>query len=185
MPGVHRARGGARGGSVKLQAQAVLRRDDRQAPLRLAGVLVAGSFYPGSPQDAWGPLHLEAGLVALAPLSPVDAASATEAADVALGEARGQWADGSAPRDTGLAWRPIRDVRARRDGRSVEDLIASMSVANDARMSATPSTVPYHSAAREIERLASVVYDTTSAEERRAEDDALEDGDRSARPHDA
>lgn len=164
---------------MRFQAQAVLRRDDRQAPLRLAGVLVAGSFYPGSPQDAWGPLHLEAGLVALAPLTPVVMASASEAAEVALHEARGQWTETSAP-STGawLAWRPIRDVRATLDGRSVEELITLMSAANAARMIATPSTPPYHSAARELERLASVVYDTTSSEERSAEHAVLEDGGR-------
>lgn len=38
---------------MKLQAQAVLRRIDTDAPLRLAGVLVAGSFYPGTAQTRW------------------------------------------------------------------------------------------------------------------------------------
>ena len=52
---------------MKLQAQAVLRRADLTAPLRLVGVLMAGSFHPLTAQDAWGPLHLEVGPVALAP----------------------------------------------------------------------------------------------------------------------
>lgn len=52
---------------MKLQAQAVLRRLDQQDRLHLAGVLVAGSFHPMTAQDAWGPLHLEVGLVARAP----------------------------------------------------------------------------------------------------------------------
>jgi hypothetical protein len=164
---------------VRFQAQAVLRRDDQRAPLRLAGVLVAGSFYPGSPQDAWGPLHLEAGLVALAPLTPVVMTSASRAAAVALDEARGQWTDGTAARHgASLTWRSIRDVRVPLEGRTVGELIALMSTANDARMLATPSTPPYHSAARELERLASVVYDTASSEERLAEDMALEDAGR-------
>lgn len=160
---------------MKFQAQAVLRRDDPRAPLRLAGVLLAGSFYPGALQDAWGPLHLEAGLVALAPLTPVTTDSAPEAAVVALHEARLQWADGNAPVDgVSLSWRPMRDVRQPLDGHTVGELIALMSTANDARLLAIPSTAPYHNAARELERLASVVYDTTSSEERVAEDAAVE-----------
>jgi hypothetical protein len=163
---------------VKFQAQAVLRRDDWQAPLRLAGVLVAGSFYPGAPQDAWGPLHLEAGLVALAPLTPVVITTAPEAAVLALAEAGRQWADGNSPVDgLLLTWRPMRDVRQPADGRSVGELIALMSKVNDARLVATPSTRPYHTAARELERLATVVYDTTSSEERDAEDAAHERDD--------
>ncbi|HUR16743.1 MAG TPA: hypothetical protein VMZ33_05625, partial [Candidatus Limnocylindrales bacterium] len=76
---------------MKLQTQAVLRRPDTAAPLQLAGVLVAGSFYPNRTQDAWGPLHLEIGLVALAPLSSVVADDGAAAAGQALVEAREQW----------------------------------------------------------------------------------------------
>ncbi len=73
---------------MKLQTQAVLRRSDFDAPLRLAGVLVAGSFFPDTPQDAWGPLHLEVGLIALAPLTAIIAADTAGAAKRALLEAR-------------------------------------------------------------------------------------------------
>lgn len=38
---------------MKLQAQAVLRRVDVAAPLRLVGVLMAGAFHPLTAQDAW------------------------------------------------------------------------------------------------------------------------------------
>jgi hypothetical protein len=159
---------------VKFQTQAVLRRDDSQAPLRLAGVLLAGSFYPRSIQDAWGPLHLEAGLVALAPLTPVVMGTAAEAAGMALVEACRLWAeDTSRVESTSLSWRSIRDVREPLDGQTVQELIALMSTANDARLTAVPSTPPYHTAARELERLAVVMYDTTSGEERAAEDAAL------------
>jgi hypothetical protein len=158
---------------VKFQAQAVLRRDDLRAPLRLAGVLLGGSFYPGSAQDAWGPLHLEAGLVALAPLTPVVSGAAPRAAAVALEEARLQWADGNAtPAGASLAWRPMRDVRKPGDGQSIAELIELMSTANDARLMETPSTPLYHDAARELERLATVIYDTASSEERVADDAA-------------
>jgi hypothetical protein len=171
---------------VRFQAQAVLRRDRPRSPLRLAGVLVDGAFYPGSPKDALGPLNLEVGLVALAPLTPVVTASASRAAEAALDEARGQWTDATAPPEgQALAWRPIRDVRPQLDGHSVGELIALMSTANDARMGAIPSTPPYHSAAREVERLASVVFDTTSSEERHAEDAARRDGGRITRRPDA
>ncbi|MCY7419158.1 MAG: hypothetical protein LH650_11805 [Chloroflexi bacterium] len=79
-----------------MQAQAVLLRSDVQAPLRLAGVLVAGSFYPLTIQEAWGPLHMEVGIVALAPLTPVVAGESTEAARLAMREATAVWADTSA-----------------------------------------------------------------------------------------
>lgn len=82
---------------MKFQAQAVLRRVDMMAPLRLVGVLLAGSFYPGSTQDVWGPLHLEVGLVALAPMEPVIGDMPDVAAGVAMAEARRQWSDDSLP----------------------------------------------------------------------------------------
>lgn len=156
---------------MKLQAQAVLRRADLAAPLRLVGVLMAGAFHPLTAQDAWGPLHLEVGLVALAPLTPVVAADASADATEAMMEARGHWRDPGSGRGARLSWVPIDQVRdvAEED---VHALIAQMSIANDERTSETPSTPPYHRAARELERLASLVYEATSAEERMAEDEA-------------
>ena len=157
---------------MKLQAQAVLRRVDLAAPLRLVGVLMAGAFHPLTAQDAWGPLHLELGLVALAPLTPVVTADVSAGAVEAMVEARGHWSDPGAGSGAGLSWVPIDQVRdvAEED---IHALIARMSIANDERISETPSTPPYHRAARELERLASLVYEVTSAEERAAEDEAL------------
>jgi hypothetical protein len=156
---------------VKLQAQAVLRRADLATPLRLVGVLMAGAFHPLTAQDAWGPLHLEVGLVALAPLTPVVAADPSAGAAEAMVEARGHWRDPGAGSGAQLSWVPIDQVRdvAEED---IHALIARMSIANDERLSETPSTPPYHRAARELERLASLVYEATSAEERMAEDEA-------------
>ncbi|MEP7379109.1 MAG: hypothetical protein ABI725_06040 [Chloroflexota bacterium] len=156
---------------MKLQAQAVLRRVDLAAPLRLVGVLMAGAFHPLTAQDAWGPLHLEVGLVALAPLTPVVTADARAGAAEAMVEARGHWSDPASDRGARLSWVPIDQVRdvAEED---IHALLAQMSIANDERTGATPSTPPYHRAARELERLASLVLETASAEERLAEDAA-------------
>ena len=156
---------------MKLQAQAVLRRVDLAAPLRLVGVLMAGAFHPLTAQDAWGPLHLEVGLVALAPLTPVVAADANAGAAEAMVEARGHWSDPASGRGARLSWVPIDQVRdvAEED---IHALIAQMSIANDERTSVTPSTPPYHRAARELERLASLVHEATSAEERVAAQEA-------------
>ena len=63
----------------------------------------------------------------------------------------------------------------------IHALISRMSVANDERTSETPSTPPYHRAARELGRLASLVYEATNAEERMAEDEAQR---RQHEPHD-
>ena len=162
---------------MKFQAQAVLRRSDPVTPLRLAGVLVAGSFYPATAQEAWGPLHLEGGLVALAPLSPLVEDGPERAAATALTEALRDWGDGHGPGGaTTLRWRPMDTVREPADGRTITQLIEGMTAANEARLDATPSTPPYHGAARDLERLAALVYDTSSSEERIAEDGALEDG---------
>ena len=156
---------------MKLQAQAVLRRADLAAPLRLVGVLMAGAFHPLTAQDAWGPLHLEVGLVALAPLTPVVAADASAGAVEAMVEARGHWSDPDSGSGAQLSWVPIDQARdvAEED---IHTLIARMSIANDERNSEIPSTPPYHRAARELERLASLVYEATSAEERMADDEA-------------
>ena len=141
---------GDNGRMMRFQAQAVLRRPDQQAPLRLVGVLVAGSFYPATAQDAWGPLHLEGGLVALAPLDPIDTEGPEQAAALALRQASRDWADGHSPDGIGpLRWRPMGEVRVPADGRTVAELIEKMTVANETRLGATPSTPPYHGAARE------------------------------------
>jgi len=156
---------------VKLQAQAVLRRADLAAPLRLVGVLMAGAFHPLTAQDAWGSLHLEVGLVALARLTPIVAANTSAGAAEAMLEARGHWSDSGSGRSARLSWVPIDQVRdvAEED---IHALIAQMSIANDERTRETPSTPPYHRAARELERLASLVHEATSGEERMADDEA-------------
>ena len=156
---------------MKLQAQAVLRRADLTGPLRLVGVLMSGSFHPLTAKDAWGPLHLEVGLVALAPLTPVVASDADEGAADAVLEARSQWSDPGSGEGTHLTWVPIDQMRdvAEED---IHALIARMSIANDERLRETPSTLPYHRAARELERLASLVHEATSAEDRMADDEA-------------
>ena len=86
-------------------------------------------------------------------------------------EARGHWRDPGSGRGARLSWVPIDQVRdvAEED---VHALIAQMSIANDERTSETLSTPPYHRAARELERLASLVHAVTSAKERMAEDEA-------------
>ena len=156
---------------MKLQAQAVLRRADLAAPLRLAGVLMAGAFHPLTAQDAWGPLHLEVGLVALAPLTPVVATDTSTGAAEAMVEARGHWSGPGGDNGARLSWVPIDQVRDVAEG-DIHALIARMSIANDERTNETPSTPPYHRAARELERLASQVCEATSAEERLAEEGA-------------
>ncbi len=165
---------------MKLQAQAVLRRIDIDAPLRLVGVLLAGSFYPLAPQDAWGPLHLEVGMVALAPLTPVTVTEPTDGAELALREARDQWSDPLASKGELLRWRPIDQVRQDVPDEDIRALIQQMSVANDERSDAKPSTPPYHGAARELERLAARVYEASSLEERVAEDGAEREKDASS-----
>ncbi len=162
---------------MKLQAQAVLRRPYIQAPLRLAGVLVAGSFYPLTIQEAWGPLHMEVGLLALAPLTPVVADDAAAAADLALREARAQWVDPAVNGDVALlTWQPMTGVRDAAAGEDIDALLVAMGAANDIRSDSTPTTSAYHAAARELERLAGLVYLTSRAEERIAEQRIAEDG---------
>lgn len=127
-----------------------------------------------------GPLHLEVGLVALAPLTPVVAADADAGAPEAMVEARDHWSDPGSGGGAQLSWVPIDQVRdvAEED---IHALIARMSIANDERTSQTPSTPPYHRAARELERLASLVQQATSAEERMAEDVAQRKRDQRSR----
>jgi hypothetical protein len=158
---------------MKLQAQAVLRREDLDAPLRLVGVLVAGSFYPYTPQDAWGPLHLETGLVALAPLSALVVAEPADGVEQAMLEARAYWSTpGLGHKGELLRWRPMDEVRAAVPDEDIRALIMAMGVANDARVGEVPSTPSYHRAARELERLAGQVYEASSISERAAEDGA-------------
>lgn len=165
---------------MKLQAQAVLRRIDTDAPLSLAGVLVAGSFYPLTAQDAWGPLHLEVGLIALAPLTPVLAVQGSDGAEQAMVEARAQWSDPISSRAQLLSWRPIEEAREKAADEDIRALIQQMATANEQRSAGTPSTPQYHKAARELERLAGRVYEATNAGERVAEDGALRDQQRAA-----
>ena len=74
------------------QTQAVLRRSSATTLLMLVGVTLDSTFYPGTPADATGPLRLTKGLVALAPLTAVDAQHADAAAVIANREAREAWA---------------------------------------------------------------------------------------------
>ncbi len=46
---------------MRFQAQAVLRRADMLAPLRLVGVLLAGSFYPPARARAGHPSAMQRG----------------------------------------------------------------------------------------------------------------------------
>lgn len=156
---------------MRLQAQAVLRRDDLVAPPRLVGVLMAGSFHPLRAEDAWGPLHLERGLVALAPLTPVAAADVDAGVIAATLEARSRWSDAGAGADAPLSWVPIGQARdvAEED---IHALIARMSLVNDERASETPSTPAYLRAVRELERLALLIHEAAAAEERVTEDPA-------------
>lgn len=167
------------GRPVKLQAQAVLRREDPAAPLRLVGVLLAGSFYPLTPHDAWGPLHLEVGLVALAPLTPVLTSDVGDGAVQAMGEARTLWSVLTQKRVELLSWLPIDQVRTGADAadEDIPALIEQMTAASNKRSRSTPSTPPYHSAARELERLAGLVFEASSTEERIAEDHKIRKDD--------
>ena len=157
---------------MKLQAQAVLRREDLAAPPRLVGVLVAGSFHPLTAHDALGPMHLEIGLVALAPLAPVVAPDTSEGAADAMVEARSRWSHPGPAGGELLSWVPI-DQLSDVAEEDIHALIARMSSINDERTRATPSTPPYQRAARELERLAVLVYEAAAAEERMADEVAL------------
>lgn len=79
---------------TRFQTQAVLRRRSQTGSLTLVGVTLDKTFYPSDP-DAAGqggePLILTKGLVALAPLSAVDARDATDAAASANADARESW----------------------------------------------------------------------------------------------
>jgi hypothetical protein len=133
---------------------------------------MAGTFHPLTPQDAWGPLHLEVGLVALAPLTPVVASDTRDGAADALVEARHRWSDPGSGTGVHLMWVPIDQVRDVAE-ESIHALITRMSIVNDERVNEAPSSPRYHRAARELERLAALVCVATNEAERRAEDEAL------------
>lgn len=82
---------------VRFQTQAVLRRTSLTNPLLLIGVTLDSTFYPLSPGDAPGRLILSKGLVALAPLTAVEASDARDAAAIANSDARDAWKGLSGP----------------------------------------------------------------------------------------
>ena len=75
----------------RYQAQAVLRRTSTLTPLRLVGVTLASVFFPRTPADGGRPLLLTKGLVALAPLTAIDAKDPGSAAIIASDEAQAAW----------------------------------------------------------------------------------------------
>jgi hypothetical protein len=88
---------------VRYQTQAVLRRTSPHDPLLLVGVTLDATFFPKVPRDARGRFALTKGLVALAPLTAVEAAGPTEAATIAMADARETW---HGPNSPALARRP-------------------------------------------------------------------------------
>ncbi|CAN5580896.1 hypothetical protein BH20CHL7_BH20CHL7_06470 [soil metagenome] len=76
---------------VRYQSQAVLSRPRSTGPLVLEGLTLDSTFYAAKPRDAKGRFTLTKGRVALAPLSPVDAATPEEAATVSMVDARETW----------------------------------------------------------------------------------------------
>ena len=75
----------------RYQAQAVLRRTSALTPLRLVGVTLASVFFPRTPADGAGPLLLTKGMVALAPLTAIDAEDPASAAIIARDDAQAAW----------------------------------------------------------------------------------------------
>ena len=92
-----RRRVGRPPGIARYQAQAVLRRVTRRTPLLLVGVTLDAKFYPRTAQDATGTLQLTKGLVALSPLTAVDAEGPAEAAPIAMAEANADWDGANSP----------------------------------------------------------------------------------------
>jgi hypothetical protein len=82
---------------IRYHAQAVLRRSARHAPLLLVGVTLDSTFFPRNPADATTPFVLTKGLVALAPLTSVDATRPEAAATVAMLDARRTWSGRNSP----------------------------------------------------------------------------------------
>jgi hypothetical protein len=87
---------------VRYQSQAVLRRTTPQDPLLLVGVTLDATFFPKAPSDGKGRFALTKGLVALAPLTAIDALNPADAATIAMADARATW---SGPNSPGLARR--------------------------------------------------------------------------------
>ncbi len=85
------------GPMVRYQTQAVLRRAASTGPLVLVGVTLDGTFFPRYQAWTTDRLDLIKGQVALAPLSPVDAESPSEASAIAMREARAVWNGGRSP----------------------------------------------------------------------------------------
>ena len=83
--------------TTRYQAQAVLRRITRRDPLLLVGVTLDSKFFPRRPADATGTLALTKGLVALSPLSAIDAEGSAEAAPIAMAEADDEWDGDNSP----------------------------------------------------------------------------------------
>jgi hypothetical protein len=81
---------------TRFQIQAVLRRSTRKAPLRLAGIVLDNRFFSRDKGEE-DRLTLTKGLVALAPLSAVEALDAEEAAEVALVDASETWDGPNSP----------------------------------------------------------------------------------------
>ena len=82
---------------VRYQVQAVLRRVTRADPLLLVGITLDSKFFPRTRDDATGTLSLTKGLVALSPLTAVDAAGSAEAAPIAMAEANEEWDGDNSP----------------------------------------------------------------------------------------
>lgn len=76
---------------VRYHSQAVLRRKSPSEPLLLVGVTLDSTFYPESDVEATGRLILTKGLVALAPLTAVEAEDVGDAAATAIADAQESW----------------------------------------------------------------------------------------------
>jgi hypothetical protein len=82
---------------IRYRPQAVLRRRSLTDPLRLVGVTLDSTFFARSLSEATGTLLLTKGLVALAPLSPVDATDSSDAAALAMADAGVTWSGPHSP----------------------------------------------------------------------------------------
>ncbi len=76
---------------TRYQTQAVLRRTSHTTPLALVGVTLDHTFYPSNAAEASGTLSLAKGLVALAPLTSVEATDPVKAAAIANLDAGQAW----------------------------------------------------------------------------------------------
>jgi hypothetical protein len=82
---------------ARYQSQAVLRRRTLTDPLLLVGVTVDSTFYAQAPQDEPPRLELTKGLVALAPLTAVEAPDAAQAAVISMVDAVRSWNGQNSP----------------------------------------------------------------------------------------